>query len=837
MTFACLVPLVPAQASPGSRLAPGTLEFLGPGYNNSLVEEAPRESVVKSATLDVTGVMMPGGTIQKTYDWADRGSSKAYHGGDCFEPPFRTPANRRNTEFSNTNYTEVATSDNTRADHNYGLQSSCQCSGTFHHFEYAIDTSVATKIDVHWEGWGAMFFYNFSSGGSATMEWEYSSFLYIYNFTGATWEQIGRKTLNSPGDAVMTISLTANPNDFIGPSKTVSVLAKSNTVSWRIGNETSELHSDFAKIVVTTVITDSWPTNPTLDVGDDGDLDWQYSGEFKTTETVNFTVELQSLIDAAGPGTTPVSIPFNFSTESAGKLQLSNIDIVYSSDAPEWSGNPSGTMQEDGDGTALIDLLDHVSDDGPTTSLTFEILSNDNSDNMEITINTDGHSLDVDPLPDYWGVANIEMRVHDGDDNHADSGTVTITVESVNDAPVLDPIDDRTINEGDTLTMNASASDVDKVLDSSESLSFSDDTDLFDINPYSGFIYYKADDSAVGTHTITITVSDGELEDSRPFVLVIENANDPPTIDTILDQTAYEDQQFTYTVTADDADIQFGDDFTLSDDCTLFDIDPDTGLIDFTPVQDDIGTYNVTITATDLAGASTDTLFVLRVLNTNDNPTIEAIEDIELGRGDVWNYVVEADDEDLDANVGEALTFMVDSEILEINDTTGQISYTPAKEDVGTHKITVTVMDMALESASTTFTLTVTWVNHAPVASIKTADDKDKYKKGAIVQLLAEATDEDNDDLNFTWMEGTDVLGYGSTIDLENLTVGTHNFTLIVSDGDESATASIDIKITKKDPSSSDAFIPGFDTVVVVSTFSLLGVLTFFRRRDGGRTV
>ncbi len=63
------------------------------------------------------------------------------------------------------------------------------------------------------------------------------------------------------------------------------------------------------------------------------------------------------------------------------------------------------------------------------------------------------------PDENYYGEDYFTYIAHDGtvDSNTA---TVTITVHSVNDAPVLDPIGDRVVDEGDTLSFTVTASDV-----------------------------------------------------------------------------------------------------------------------------------------------------------------------------------------------------------------------------------------------------------------------------------------------------------------------------------------------------------------------------------------
>lgn len=74
------------------------------------------------------------------------------------------------------------------------------------------------------------------------------------------------------------------------------------------------------------------PTNPTMDVGADGDVDWTYSGSFQITETVIVADELnqyifthQSEADAEGN----ILVPLEFFSDTVGLMEISNINIYW----------------------------------------------------------------------------------------------------------------------------------------------------------------------------------------------------------------------------------------------------------------------------------------------------------------------------------------------------------------------------------------------------------------------------------------------------------------------------------------------------------------------------
>ncbi len=141
-------------------------------------------------------------------------------------------------------------------------------------------------------------------------------------------------------------------------------------------------------------------------------------------------------------------------------------------------------------------------------------------------------------------------------------------------------------------------------------LTWSDNTDLFDIVSDTGVITFTPVTADIGTPSITITVTDAIDSVTDTFTLTIGAVpNNAPVItnDPLLSvggDTATVDTAYTYTYTATDAD---SDTLTWSDDTDLFDIVSDTGVITFTPVTADRGDHTIDITVTDAIDSVTDT--------------------------------------------------------------------------------------------------------------------------------------------------------------------------------------------------------------------------------------
>ena len=91
------------------------------------------------------------------------------------------------------------------------------------------------------------------------------------------------------------------------------------------------------------------------------------------------------------------------------------------------------------------------------------------------------------------------------------------------------------------------------------------------------------------------------------------------------------------------------------------------------------------------------------------------------------------------------------------------------------------------------FTLRVRGVNDPPVITVMLPIDGRHFGPDRIVYFHASATDEEGDDLNYTWMDGTQVIGRRADFEMEGLAPGRHAITLIVSDGKNETTQQSEI--------------------------------------------
>ena len=120
------------------------------------------------------------------------------------------------------------------------------------------------------------------------------------------------------------------------------------------------------------------------------------------------------------------------------------------------------------------------------------------------------------------GTHTVTVTVSDGTLTDSQDVTVMVLNANSNSAPVLDTIANITVNEGATITLSPTATDP-----NGDALTYT----------YTGWMTsssYTTNYNDAGTHTITVTVSDGSLSDSQVVTLtVVEKDKEPLEISNL----------------------------------------------------------------------------------------------------------------------------------------------------------------------------------------------------------------------------------------------------------------------------------------------------------------
>ena len=258
------------------------------------------------------------------------------------------------------------------------------------------------------------------------------------------------------------------------------------------------------------------------------------------------------------------------STPTSFQVTVNTVD-----DAPTITAIPNQTIAEDTQTTALAFTINDV--ETPLPSLTVTASSGNVAlvplANIVLTGSGANHTIQVTPLPNQFGTAVITVTVNDG--TNTTSTTFQVNVTSVNDAPTITAITDRTVNEDiSTGALSFTITDAETPVASLTVTGSSDNTTLV---PVANMVFGGSGGTRTvtvtpaanqtGVATLTITVNDGTANVSTTFQLTVNPVNDAPVITgQTLVSTAEEqplDIEFSH-ITVTDVDDIFPTDFTLT---------------------------------------------------------------------------------------------------------------------------------------------------------------------------------------------------------------------------------------------------------------------------------
>jgi hypothetical protein len=191
--------------------------------------------------------------------------------------------------------------------------------------------------------------------------------------------------------------------------------------------------------------------------------------------------------------------------------------LLAVNDAPIAAVYPDTSILEDDTLTVMFSATD-VDED----SLSFGVAGP--TDNPDITVSNFGAGFIVYASPNWHGDAEIRIDVWDG--ALADTAYFTLTVNPVNDTPVMSAIADTTINEDATIEIVLTASDIDE-----DTLTFSAtaDTSAVIVAMNTDTLSVSLVDNWNGSSTIMVVVSDGSATDTTSFELTVNAVNDAPS--------------------------------------------------------------------------------------------------------------------------------------------------------------------------------------------------------------------------------------------------------------------------------------------------------------------
>ncbi len=267
------------------------------------------------------------------------------------------------------------------------------------------------------------------------------------------------------------------------------------------------------------------------------------------------------------------------------------------------------------------------------------------------------------------------------------------------------------------------------------------------IDNVSGLITWTPGAGLLGSHDVNVQVSDGQggMANQTYTLLVNPPPNTAPIISSTAVLNATEGQPYSYDVQATDAD---GDTlvYNLVSAPSGMTIDSASGLITWSPVETDIGTVDVTVSAEDPHGAVSTQVYTIEVAYFNDAPSITSVAETMAAQDVLYQYQVTASDPD-DVH-GDTLDYelVTGPQGMTIDNVTGLIQWTPNDQQLGSHQVEVRVSDSGGLSDLQSFQIDVAGLNVAPVITslpVTTATE------GSLYSYDVEATDADGDPISY----------------------------------------------------------------------------------------
>jgi len=360
--------------------------------------------------------------------------------------------------------------------------------------------------------------------------------------------------------------------------------------------------------------------------------------QLATNEDIPIVVDLDNYV------INPDNNPLTFTITSVNFNLNAVIDpvthIITITPTANWNGNEDLTIQVT-DGvtteTDTVNILVNAVDDTPVinsfTPNIGNVVLNEGANQVFSVTATD---VDNPTLFYTWyldnnlvltGSSTYNFDALDGPSTHtlrarvSDGNTFVENIWNINEVNV-DPVADAggpfVCSLNSSLNLNGIGTDV-----PADSLTYAWDLDndlVYEVNGQQAVFNCNT----LGSFTVNLQVTDddnGIGTDSAVINVIAGPVNNPPFFNPPLqNQTGQINQLFTYDIDASDVDV--GDILTFSDNTILFDINPVTGLISFTPTL--AGVYNIGITVCDDSGlpnACTTDTFTL-IITSGSTPVV-----------------------------------------------------------------------------------------------------------------------------------------------------------------------------------------------------------------------
>jgi hypothetical protein len=397
---------------------------------------------------------------------------------------------------------------------------------------------------------------------------------------------------------------------------------------------------------------------------------------------------------------------------TAGKLSDSttfDLNVNHVNRAPELNVIASQSVDENRNLSFSVSGIDNDVED--KRKLTFSALNLPNG----AIFNPDSLKFTWNPTFEQSGeYENLTFIISDPA-GLSDSQSVKITVGHVNRTPVLNDLQAYAGNENVAINLNITGSDPD--VEDKEKQVYSA-ASLPEGATFTGqdFVWTPTFDQS-GQYTVTFTITDGQLSDSKSMDFTVNHVNRIPTIDSIAAQNVDENKELTFNITASDPDVEDAGKFNL----TATDLpqgatfDPITASFKWFPTFEQSRDYVVTFTNTDPAGLNISKKANIKVNHVNRTPVFNPLVAQTIAENTLLTFAIPKG-EDPDKEDTEILKYVALNlpEGAVFDQATMTLAWTPTFEQSGDYTSTITLADGEF-TVEQPLAMTVNHVNRAPI--------------------------------------------------------------------------------------------------------------------------
>jgi gliding motility-associated-like protein len=657
-------------------------------------------------------------------------------------------------------------------------------------------TIAANTVDLNTTSGGIQTSYSDDDGSYTVSTSGIVSFTPASNFNGSTTHTYTVNDNDGATSNVATITITVNAvNDAPVAVNDAATTAEETLVTISVLDNDTDADG---KATINATSVDLNTATPGIqnanNVSGVGAWTVNTSGVVSFTPATNYngTATLQYQVnDNSGATSNAATITVTVNPANDAPVAVNDV-VTTNEDTPVTKNVVTNDTDADGNGTIAVGTVDL---DPATAGI--QTSASVSGGGGTITVNASG-VITYTPTVNFYGTATASYTVNDNTGATSNIGTITITVNPLNDAPIANN-DLTNADENETVTFNVVANDIDidgtvnpatvdlNVAQAGIQNSATGTGGTFTVNA-TGEVTYTPTLNYNGTAMIQYRVNDntGTASNTATFSILVNSVNSLPVAvnDAI---TINEDATATLSLVGNDSDPDgtinaatvdlntslagIQNSYTVASQ-GVFSVNG-SGVLTFDPVDNFNGTASITYTVNDNVGATSNQATI--------TITVNAVNDAPVANNDVANASdgvavqinVVANDTDIDGTINVATvdldvaasgiqtTKTVSGQGTWTVNTSGIVTFTSVANFNNTATLQYRVNDNGgATSNSGTISVTVTAVNDPPVAN----NDAGTATEDNVLNINVIANDTDPDgSIN------------GSTIDLNPSSPGIQN--------------------------------------------------------------